>query len=44
MKGEKLQNICHSGLLIMGTTRHLRIHVENANLEPYRNGYRENMR
>ena len=44
MKGEKLQNICHSGLLIMGTTRHLRIHLENANLEPYRNGYRENMR
>ena len=36
MKGEKLQNIYHSGLLIMGGTRYLRTHGVKANLEPYR--------
>ena len=36
MKGEKLQNICHSGLLIIGGTRYLRTHGVKANLEPYR--------
>jgi len=44
MKGEKLQNVCHNGLLIVGVTRCLRIHAEKAKLKPYRKGYQLNLR
>jgi len=38
MKRENPQNICHSRFLIIGVTRCLRTHAENAHLEPYRKG------